>query len=276
MPVNPRVGVLLPLDSNSSSRACTNANSSTALTPWSRWAAVRGVPGDLEAEGEGAGVRGHDRVRGGLRDHAEVAAVASAQRRPGTEAAVLLADDAVQGHRPDQPHACRPDAASAASAAATPPFMSQAPRPWSAPSMMRGTNGSPSQSARSPGGTTRCAGQDQRRLPVLGAGQGADDAPRLGAFDLLARCVGRGGRLVQVDLPPVDVAAEIVEPAGQHVLHLALGGGAADRGDRDEPGQPVDHPRLVDGFQRPGLGVGQVGHGRSVARAADASGGRGR
>ena len=93
-------------------------------------------------------------------------------------------------------------------------------------------------------------------------------------LDLLAGCVGRGGGLGEVDLPGVDVAAELVEPAGQQVLHLGLGGVPPTEGTATSAAEPVDHPLLVDGVEDAGLGgqVGPVGHGRSLARVADAFG----
>ena len=246
--------------SNSCSPACTTANSSTALTPRSRMRGVGGVPGDLQPEGQRAGVRGDDRLRGRLGDDADVAEVPAPQRRPGAEAAVLLADDAVQRDRAHQPHARRPDGGQrgqrgddaglhVAGAAA----VDRAVRRGA------GRTGRRPRGTRSPGrDDVGVAGEDQGGDAVLGGGQRADDAPRLGPLDLLAGGVGLGRGLGEVDLPGVDVAAEFVEPAGEQVLDLALGGGAADRRDGDQAAEPVDHPVLVDGVQDPGLGVGEV------------------
>ena len=110
---------------------------------------------------------------------------------PRAEAAVLLADDAVQRERPASRTPAVRRAATAASEATTPAFMSQAPRPCSSPPARRGTNGSPGQQRQVPGrDDVGVPGEDQRRDAVLGAGHRADDAPRLGR----ARPPGPGRR----------------------------------------------------------------------------------
>ena len=63
-------------------------------------------------------------------------------------------------------------------------------------------------------------------------------------------------------------ATFVVFFAGQ-VLHVALRGGAADRGDGDQVPQPGDRPGLVDSGQHARLDGGEVGHGRSLARVRE-------
>ena len=78
---------------------CTASNLSIALTPRRPGRAVGGEAGDLQPEGQRAGVRRDDRARGRLGDHAGVGAVTAAQGGERAEAAVLLAADAVHGER---------------------------------------------------------------------------------------------------------------------------------------------------------------------------------
>jgi hypothetical protein len=236
---------------------------------------VRGVAPDLEPERQRPGVRRHHRPGGRLRDDAEIAEVPAPDRGPGAQAAVLLADDAVQRHRPHQADPRPPDGGQrgeggddAGLHVARPPAVDVA----------ADEAGDERVAVPERAVTGRydvgVPGQDQGGTARLGRGQRADDAPRLGALHLLAGGVrGRGG-LGEVDRPDVDVAAELLEPAGQLVLHLALGGRPADRGDGEHRGQPVDHPPLVHGVDDAGLHIGQVGptpgHGRSLARVGNA------
>ena len=98
----------------------------------------------------------HDVEVGGLRDDREVAPEARPDRgqRPwppsssdGTNATTKLAVEAVEV-------AGRAGVRTAARMAAMPPFMSQAPRPYRAPSRISPAHGSTVQVAGSPGGTT--------------------------------------------------------------------------------------------------------------------------
>ena len=239
---------------------------------------VRRPPGHLQPEGQRAGVGRHDGLRTRFRDDAHVADGGRAaawptrpgrrpprRRRRGSPAAGR-GRPRLPGSRPGRP-----------ADATTPAFMSHAPRPCTAPSAMRGTNGSPSHSARSPGGTTSvCPESTSAGTPSSAAGT-VPTTPHASvrttswpgaSGSVAAACRSIGQR--------VDVAVEFLQPAGQQVLDLALGRGAADRGDGDHPAQPVDQPFLVDGVESPRLCAGQVGHGRSLARHLRGPAGSGR
>ena len=160
-------------------------------------------------------------------------------------------------------------AASAPRDATTPAFMSQAPRPCTAPSAMRGTNGSPSHCARSPGGTTSvCPESTSAGTPSSAAGT-VPTTPHAsvrstswpGASASVAAACRSIGHV------STSQSSSSSQPASRCWTSLSAGG-AADRGDGDHPAQPVDQPLLVDGVESPGLRAGQVGHGRSLARAS--------
>jgi hypothetical protein len=97
-------------------------------------AGVRGPAVDVQAEGQRSGAGSDQRRAGRLADDRQVAGVTALQGREGPQAAVLLADHALQQHPAAQAHAGsaqRPDRHELAGQAA---FMSQAPRPKILPS----------------------------------------------------------------------------------------------------------------------------------------------
>jgi hypothetical protein len=224
---------------------------------------VGGRAGHLEPERQGARGGGDHRTVRRLRDDAGVAAVAAGQRRPGAQAAVLLAHDAVHGERTDERDpgvAQRPDGRDRGDQAG---LHVAGPAAVDGAAVQPGREGIAGPEGTIAGGDhVGVATEDQSGVTGLGCGHSADDAPGLGALDLLSGGVRRGGRRGQVDLPAVDVAAERGELVGDQVLHVDLGVRAADRRDGEGSAQQVDGPRLVDGGEDAGLGVGQGdGHG---------------
>jgi hypothetical protein len=266
---------------------------------------VRGPPGHLQPERHGARARGDDPTGGGLGDDTCVPEVAAPQRGPRPEAAVLLVDDAVEGHGTDQAHPRRPDRGEGGQGGHDAGLHVARPAAVDRPTGQAGHE-------RVAGPEGAVAGWDDVGVPgedeggtAVPVAVGSDDAPRLGPLDLLTGGIRSRRGLGQVDRPAVDVAVQLLEPAGELVLDLALGGGTPDRRDGDHPAEPIDHPFLVDGgqdpglgvrqdpglgvrqdpglgvcqdpglgvCQDPGLGVGQVGHGRSLACPVGAPGG---
>ena len=106
-------------------------------------------------------------------------AVAAGQRREGTETAVLLPDHEVHRVRRHGSTAARDRGRPPPRMPATPPFMSQAPRPITRPSADRGRNGSLAHAAGSPVGTTSTWPCRIERGPLARA-VGADQAPGRG------------------------------------------------------------------------------------------------
>jgi len=117
-------------------------------------AAVCGATGHRQLEGQRSGRRGDESAGRRFGDDRHLPAMAAQHRREGAETAVLLADDAVdcEGLLEGEPAA--PQGSDDCRLAATPAFMSQAPRPCSRPAVMRAAKGSCSHFVASPIGTT--------------------------------------------------------------------------------------------------------------------------
>ena len=192
-------------------------------------------PAHLDAEGEGAGVRGDQPAAGRLRDDGDLAAVAAAQGGEGPEAAVLLADDAVQGQPPLGAHPGAVQRAGdgevdgdAGLHVAGAPAVEHAVL-----DARRERVCAPVQFVRSPTGTTStCPWSTRAGLPV--AGRRADDAVSLDPGRLAAGELRVAAQLVEVQGPGVDLEPGLVEPPGDRVLQVGLGIGAGDARDPDE------------------------------------------
>ena len=200
-------------------------------------APLRGVGGparDGEPERDRAGVGDDDVEVGRLGDDRHVAGHAGPDRREHPLAAVLLGrhdrDDELAG----QAFAARAVATSARTAAriaATPPFMSQAPRPNSSPSRIVAGPRVVVQVDGSPGGTTStCPTSTIRRPP--GAAEPADDDRQRRPGHLLARPVGVGPDVGEVRRRSARPPARSSASTGADVRDRLLGAG--DARDPDE------------------------------------------
>ena len=220
-------------------------------------AAVRGAAGDLDAEGEGTGVRGDEPPARRLGDDGDLAAVPAAQGGEGAEAAVLLADDAVQGQPALGAHARAVQGAGHGEVDGHP-----------------GLHVAGAASVQHPVRDVRREGlrlrpvrdvtdrhdvdvplQHQRGLAV--AGCRADHPVPLDPGRLAAREVGIGAQLVEVERPAVDLEPGLLEPAGDRVLQVALGVGARDAGHADQLDEGLHQLGLVDGVEHAALGGGR-------------------
>ncbi len=201
-----------------------------------------------EAERQRAGGRRHQPPARRLADHGEVAGVAATQRGERPEAAVLLADDALQddpaagtqagvAQRLDRQQLAGQTRLHVAGPAAEHPAVAHLARPG----------------RRGPALLTR---RDDVDVPVEDHGRAvsgaprADEAPRLVARRLGAGELRVGGGARQVDAPQVGVEPDAAHPRLDPVLRLALGRGAGHRRDPQEVLQLAHEVVCPDGRQR--------------------------
>ncbi len=212
-------------------------------------AAVGGAAGHLDPEGQGAGVRCHQRAAGGFGDDAGVTGVAAFEGAERAEPAVLLADDEVRGHLASQLHVRRANRGEGgqdrhhsglhvarASAVHHVPGDSRAERVVLPLREVAGRD------------HVDVSLQDQRR-PVAALG-GADQAPRLGARGLAAGESLVAPEFGQVHRPQVDVEVQALQLPGQHVLQLRLRGTARHARHFQQLQQLSPDRRLVHRGQR--------------------------
>ena len=232
--------------SASSARMSTNRLSS-AETPSRRCEAWAARPGHGQPERDRAGVGDDDVEVRRLGDDRQVAGRAGPDRGERPLPAVLLGRherDEQLARRAGRGRPPRRAPGRAARIAATPPFMSQAPRPYSAPSRISPPHGSTVQVAGSPGGTTsRWPDRMTRRPP--GRPEPPDDDRQRRPRHLLARPVrvGADRRRVRVERSrpsSPSVAQRVGRPGRDRLL------GPGDARDPDERLEVGDQPVAVD------------------------------
>ena len=233
-----------------------------------------GTPGGVrrparhrEPEGESPGVGRHQVETGRLRHHAGVRRPAAAQRRVRAETAVLLAGHAREQHVAAQRHARpaqRRDRGQGGDQAGL-----HVARPAAVQLAVDDPAGERVRSRPGRRVTHRHdvdVAVEHQRGAVPGAGQAADEPPRLVPVHLDAGEVGRGQQLLERQPPVVGLQPGRGEVGREQRLDLVLRVGAADARYGDQRGEPglggvsgsvdlVEHPRCP------------VGHGASLRRA---------
>lgn len=94
--------------------------------------------------------------------------------------------------------------------------------------------------------------KDQRR-PVPALPGPPDQPPRLVPGRLRTGKAGVGAQRVQIHRPQIDIEPEPLQPPGEVMLQLRLGGTPGDTGNGHELGEHPPDGAFVDTFQRGGF-----------------------
>ena len=229
-----------------------------------------GLTGDPDLESEGARVGGDEPPTRRLRDDGGLAGVAPAQGVEGAESAVFLTDDAVDRQPFAGGHPETGQRPAMAKFAATPAFMSQAPRPCRTfPTM------DPLKVAVAPvvpipdGDDVDVALKDQPDWPPRDSSRPVR-APR--GVPPPSRKPGSPNRR-QVQLPRVHIHPEAGQLGRRLVLERRLGVRSGDARGAHEIDEVLDELAFVDGVENTLFRGGEVHQGSAVL-AGSAQGGR--